>query len=100
MSPEDAEVVTLAQQLIRRPSRAGIDGYEPVLTVLENWLGARDLPFRRLHDEAGRPVALLVEVAGARPGPWWALDACVDTAPYGDERAWTFAPDCGDVVDG
>ncbi|MGY6022576.1 M20 family metallopeptidase [Streptomyces spinosirectus] len=100
MSPEDAEVVDLAQQLIRRPSRAGIDGYGPVLSVLENWLGARDLPFRRLHDGAGRPVALLVEVACARPGPWWALDACVDTAPYGDESAWTFAPDGGDVVDG
>ncbi|MGW6788717.1 M20 family metallopeptidase [Streptomyces chartreusis] len=28
------------------------------------------------------------------------MDACVDTAPYGDESAWTFPPDCGDVVDG
>ncbi|MFE7167800.1 M20 family metallopeptidase [Streptomyces sp. NPDC057616] len=100
MSPEDAEVVALAQRLIRRPSRAGVDDYEPVLDLLEDHLGTRDLPFRRLHDAAGRPVALLVEVAAARPGPWWALDACVDTAPYGDEDAWTFAPDCGDVVDG
>ncbi|MGW2565976.1 M20 family metallopeptidase [Streptomyces sp. NPDC001537] len=100
MSPEDSEVVELAQALIRRPSRAGIDDYGPVLAVLQDWLDARDLPYRRLHDDAGRPVALLVEVAGGRPGPWWALDACVDTAPYGDERAWSFPPDCGDVVDG
>ncbi|MCX5053091.1 MULTISPECIES: M20 family metallopeptidase [unclassified Streptomyces] len=100
MSPEDAEVVALAQELIRRPSRAGIDDYEPVLAALEDWLGARDLPCRRLHDGTGRPVALLVEVAGGRPGPWWALDACVDTAPYGDEGAWSFPPDRGDVVDG
>jgi len=100
MSPEDAEVIELAQELIRHPSRAGIDGYGPVLAVLERWLGARDLPRRRLYDDARRPVALLGEVAGGRPGPWWALDACVDTAPYGDEGAWSFPPDCGDVVDG
>ncbi|MFF4507404.1 M20 family metallopeptidase [Streptomyces sp. NPDC001401] len=100
MSPEDTEVIELAQALIRRPSRAGIDDYGPVLAVLEDWLDARDLPCRRLYDDAGRPVALLVEVAGGRPGPWWALDACVDTAPYGDEGAWSFPPDCGDVVDG
>ncbi|MEU6255880.1 M20/M25/M40 family metallo-hydrolase [Streptomyces sp. NPDC047043] len=94
------EIVDLAQELIRRPSRARIDDYGPVLATLEDWLGARDLPRRRLHDDGGRPVALLVEVACGRPGPWWALDACVDTAPYGDEGAWSFPPDCGDVVDG
>ncbi|MFF4255217.1 M20 family metallopeptidase [Streptomyces sp. NPDC001663] len=93
------EIVELAQELIRRPSRAGIDDYGPVLTALEDWLAARDLPYRRLYDDGGRPVALLVEVACGRPGPWWALDACVDTAPYGDEGAWSFPPDCGDVVD-
>lgn len=99
MSPY-AEVVALAQQLIRRPSRAGIDDYGPVLTVLEDWLAERELPHRRLYDERGGVVGLLVEVAGGRPGSWWALDACVDTAPYGDEGAWSFPPDCGEVVDG
>ncbi|MFJ6084655.1 M20 family metallopeptidase [Streptomyces sp. NPDC092369] len=99
MRTADAEVVDLAQELIRRPSRGGIDDYGPVLGVLEDWLRAHDLPFRRLHDD-GRPVAVLVEVAGGRPGPWWTLDACVDTAPYGDESAWSFPPDRGDVVDG
>ncbi|MGW3292119.1 M20 family metallopeptidase [Streptomyces sp. NPDC001002] len=99
MRTADAEVVDLAQELIRRPSRGGIDDYGPVLDVLEVWLSAHDLPFRRLHDD-GRPVALLVEVAGGRPGPWWTLDACIDTAPYGDESAWSFPPDRGDVVDG
>ncbi|KAB7833685.1 M20 family metallopeptidase [Streptomyces mobaraensis] len=95
-----ASVVELASELIRRPSRAGIDGYGPVLTVLEEWLAARGLPHRRLHDAAGAVVGLLVEISGGRPGPWWTLDACVDTAPYGDETAWSFPPACGDVVDG
>ncbi|QOV33759.1 M20/M25/M40 family metallo-hydrolase [Streptomyces ferrugineus] len=99
MSPY-ADVVALAQQLIRRPSRAGIDEYGPVLAALEDWLAGRDLPPRRLYDERGGVVGLLVEIAGGRPGPWWALDACVDTAPYGDQGAWSFPPDCGEVVDG
>lgn len=96
---EHADVIDLAQQLIRRPSRAGIDDYGPVLGALEDWLTGRGLPYRRLHGDSGT-VGLLIEVAGGRPGPWWALDACVDTAPYGDEAAWSFAPDSGDVVDG
>ncbi|MFI9081926.1 M20 family metallopeptidase [Streptomyces sioyaensis] len=95
-----ASVVELAQELIRRPSRGGIDDYGPVLAVLEDWLAARDLPHRRLHDDAGELVGLLVEIPGGRPGKWWTLDACVDTAPYGDETAWSFPPASGDVADG
>ncbi|WP_030955604.1 M20 family metallopeptidase [Streptomyces sp. NRRL S-481] len=99
-NPGLASVVELAGELIRRPSRAGVDDHEPVLAALEHWLTSRGLPCRRLRDDTGRPVALLVEIRGGRPGPWWALDACVDTAPYGDETAWSFPPDAGDVVDG
>ncbi len=95
-----ASVVELASELIRRPSRAGIDDYGPVLGVLEDWLTARELPHRRLQDAAGALVGLLVEIPGGRPGAWWTLDACVDTAPYGDEAAWSFPPACGDIVDG
>ncbi|MFI6010030.1 M20 family metallopeptidase [Streptomyces sp. NPDC051243] len=95
-----ADVIDLAQRLIRCPSRAGIDDYGPVLGVLEDWLSGRGLPYRRLHGGKNAAVGLLIEVAGGRPGSWWALDACVDTAPYGEEAAWSFAPDCGEVVDG
>ncbi|WP_338932450.1 M20/M25/M40 family metallo-hydrolase [Streptomyces netropsis] len=95
-----ASVVGLAQELIRLPSRGGIDDYGPVLGVLEGWLTDRALPHRRLHDDKGGLVGLVVEIAGGRPGPWWALDACVDTAPFGDEAAWSFPPTAGDVVEG
>ncbi|RLU83029.1 peptidase dimerization protein [Streptomyces griseocarneus] len=95
-----ASVIQLAQELVRRPSRGGIDDYGPVLDVLEDWLAACGLPYRRLHDDTGELVGLLVEIPGGRPGPWWALDACVDTAPYGDESAWSFPPDSAEVVDG
>ncbi|MGA5637743.1 M20 family metallopeptidase [Streptomyces cinereoruber] len=93
-------VVQLAQELVRRPSRGGIDDYGPVLSVLEEWLTARAVPHRRLHDEAGVLVGLLAEVAGDRPGPWWTLDACADTAPYGDTTRWSFPPTSGQVQDG
>ncbi|MFE6814759.1 M20 family metallopeptidase [Streptomyces sp. NPDC057675] len=93
-------VVRLAHDLIRRPSRGGIDDYGPVLGVLEEWLTVRAVPHRRLRDSAGALVGLLVEVAGDRPGPWWTLDACVDTAPYGDSTRWSFHPTCGQVRDG
>lgn len=85
-----ASVVEPAQELIRHPSRARIDDYGPVLGVLEDWLAARALPHRRQYDDAGHLVGLLVEIPGGRPGKWWTLDACVDTAPYGDETAWSF----------
>ncbi|MFD4479870.1 M20 family metallopeptidase [Streptomyces sp. NPDC058471] len=93
-------VIELAQKLIQQPSRGGIDDYGPVLSVLETWLTERSLPNRRLHDPAGQLVGLLVEIVGQHPGPWWTLDACVDTAPFGDESAWNFSPTCGDVADG
>ncbi|MEU3692846.1 M20 family metallopeptidase [Streptomyces narbonensis] len=106
-SPQEAgqdetmrSVVTLAQELIRQPSRGGADDYSGVLGVLEEWLTVRAVPHRRLSDTVGAPVGLLVEVAGDRPGPWWTLDACVDTAPYGDLSRWTFAPTSGQVTDG
>ncbi|MFJ8794292.1 hypothetical protein [Streptomyces sp. NPDC102462] len=57
-------VIEPAQELVRRPSRAGIDDYGPVLGVLEDWLTARTLPHRRQHDAAGEPVGLLVARRG------------------------------------
>ncbi|MFI2258944.1 M20 family metallopeptidase [Streptomyces tubercidicus] len=93
-------VVELAQDLVRLPSRGGIDGYEPVLAHVESWLRERALPCRRLYNSQAGAVGLLVEITGGRPGPWWTLDACLDTAPYGDEDAWSFSPTAGDVVDG
>ncbi|MEU7017237.1 M20/M25/M40 family metallo-hydrolase [Streptomyces sp. NPDC046385] len=93
-------VVSLAQELIRQPSRGGVDDYGPVLGVLEKWLAGHAVPHRRLHDEAGALVGLLVEVAGEHPGPWWTLDACVDTAPYGDTDRWSFPPASGEIRDG
>ncbi|WP_369228960.1 M20 family metallopeptidase [Streptomyces sp. R21] len=95
-----ASVIDLAQRLVRVPSRGGLDPYGPVLNVLEEWLFGHGLPHKRLMSPEGNLVGLVVEIAGGAPGAWWALDACVDTAPFGDESAWTFSPTSGEVRDG
>jgi len=95
-----ASVTELACSLVRQPSRGGIDPYTPVFALLEDFLAARGLPHRRLHDDTGALVGLVCEITGGRPGPVWVLDACIDTAPFGDEHAWSFPPTAGDVVDG
>ncbi|WP_083887922.1 M20 family metallopeptidase [Nocardia asiatica] len=97
----DAESVTeLASALIRQPSRGGIDEYGPVLAVAETWLKDHDLPCRRLYGPDQDVVGLACEVVGGISGSTWVLDACLDTAPFGDESAWSFPPTAGDVADG
>jgi succinyl-diaminopimelate desuccinylase len=92
-----ASVAALASELIRSPSRGGIDDYEPVLATAEDWLNAREVPARRLVSADGESVAVVAEIEGGRPGPTWVLDACLDTAPFGDESAWSFSPTAGDI---
>ncbi|MEC3979026.1 M20 family metallopeptidase [Amycolatopsis sp. H20-H5] len=97
----DAESVTeLACALIREPSRGGVDDHEPIVAVAEKWLVGQGLPCRRLAGPGGIPVGLACEIVGGNEGPAWVLDACLDTAPFGDLNAWSFPPTAGDVVDG
>jgi succinyl-diaminopimelate desuccinylase len=92
-------VVALAQHLVRIPSRGGLDPYEPVVDLLASWLGEHGLAVRRLQD-GGVTVGLACEVAGARPGPRYVLDACLDTAPFGDPALWRHPPVSGVIEDG
>ena len=95
-----ADVVELTRELIRVPSRGGIDPYDPVLSVMAAWLGRHGLACRRLAGAGGSVVALTCEISGERPGPRYVLDACLDTAPFGDEAAWTYPPLSGKITDG
>ncbi|MDG4795143.1 M20/M25/M40 family metallo-hydrolase [Micromonospora sp. WMMD1082] len=97
---DHASVMDLAGELVRIPSRGGLDSYEPVVNHLADWLGAHGLAARRLRGPSGEVVAVACEVHGARPGPRYVLDACLDTAPFGAETAWTRSPVSGAVVDG
>ena len=93
-------VVTLTRELVRIPSRGGVDSYDRVLDVMAAWLGDRGLACRRVAGPGGTAVALTCEVAGAGPGPRYVLDACLDTAPFGDENTWTYPPLSGQISDG
>jgi len=92
-------IVRLASQLVAIPSRAGIDPTEPILNAAAAWLTQHALPPTWLHNVQGRPVALLVRIDAPEPGPAICLNACIDTAPFGDESRWRLSPSAG-LVDG
>jgi acetylornithine deacetylase/succinyl-diaminopimelate desuccinylase-like protein len=97
---DQASVLELARALVRTPSRGGIDPYDPVLECMASWLNAHGLGCRRLADPGGATVALACEVTGAAAGPRYVLDACLDTAPFGDESAWRQPPTSAAIADG
>lgn len=94
-----ASVLDLTRALVRIPTRGGIDPYQPAIGLLTDWFTARGLDVELLSDEKGEPVGMVTTVRGARPGPTWVMDACLDTAGFGDERAWTHPPTAA-VLDG
>lgn len=97
---DSADVLKLTRELVKVPSRGGIDSYDPVLETMAAWLADHGLACRRLAGPDGAVVALTSEVSGGRPGPRYVLDACLDTAPFGDEAAWTYPPLSGEITGG
>jgi succinyl-diaminopimelate desuccinylase len=93
-------VVKLTRELVRIPSRGGIDPYDPVLDYMASWLTEHDLSCQRLTGPGGTTVALTCQITGTGPGPRYVLDACLDTAPFGDENAWTYPPTSGEITGG
>src|SRR5262249_11419552 len=101
MAREDHDsVLELTRQLVRIPSRAGADPYGPVLGCLSAWRAGQGMLPGRLPGPGGQTVGLVHEVTGGRPGPRYVLDACLDTAPFGDEAAWTHPPASGKITGG
>jgi succinyl-diaminopimelate desuccinylase len=98
---EDQEsAVALAQRLVRIPSRGGIDPYDPVIDLVVSWLAEHGLTPRRLRGTGDTAVGLACDVPGAHPGPRYVLDACLDTAPFGDPSRWRHPPTSGAIEDG
>jgi succinyl-diaminopimelate desuccinylase len=97
-APADS-ILDLAGTLVQIPSRAGEDPPEPIIAAVGGWLEGHDVPTSVLHSD-GAPVAVLGTIEGGASGPTYCLDACLDTAPFGDERAWQHPPTSGRVEDG
>jgi succinyl-diaminopimelate desuccinylase len=93
-------VVKLVCDLVAIPSRGGIDSYGPSLEHVEAWLAAHGLAATTVRDSTGAAVAPTCEVVGTQPGPRWVLDACLDTAPFGDLDAWSHPPTSAHIADG
>lgn len=93
-----ASIETLAGELVSIPSQAGIDSTEPILRHMAAWLEAHDLPPLLLADQEGTKVALAAKYVADANGPSICFNACLDTAPFGDENSWSFSPIDGSVV--
>ena len=96
-------IIDLVAQLVRMPTRTGVDDCAPVIGVTERWLRERRVTSRVLR--VGRqPVALVVVVAGradaAAQAPVYMLNATLDTAGFGDESRWRDLPTSACVRDG
>lgn len=92
-------ILRLTQDLVRTPSRGGIDSYGPVCSTVLRWLEKQGVAYRELKDEHGALVGVHARV-GPGGGPCYVLNATLDTASYGDESLWTDAPTSGELRDG
>lgn len=93
-------VVALTRALVGIPSRGGLDPYAEIVLLLREWLAGNGLPSTVLVDGGGNAVAVVCEVNGEHSGPRYVLDACLDTAPFGDESQWRHPPTSAVVENG
>ncbi len=102
LAKADHESVTsLIQELVRIPTRGGLDPCDGIIDHISRWLGGRGLSSHPLADKnAERTVALVCDITGEHPGPRYVLDACLDTAPFGDPAAWQHSPTSGTIESG
>ncbi len=100
ITPSVESIVSLTRELVAIPSRGGEDSCEPMIEHVATWLRDHDVAVSVLTADTGRPVAVVGEVIGAESGPTYCLDACLDTAPFGDLSAWRHPPTEPRIVDG
>lgn len=91
------QIIELAAELIKIPSRAGIDSTAPILDHIKTWLTERKLPVTSLKNGKSDEVGVYVHLGSGRQGPAICLNACIDTAPFGDESAWSASPTSGQI---
>jgi succinyl-diaminopimelate desuccinylase len=92
LAPSVESIVALTRELVATPSRGGADSCKPMIEHVATWLRNHDVAVSVLTAETGHPVAVVGEVVGPAPGPTYCLDACLDTAPFGDLAAWDHPP--------
>ncbi len=94
-------VISMIQELVQIPSRGGLDPYDAIIDHLVQGFANIGLSTRQLKDkQSGRTVGLVCDIPGGHAGPRYVLDACLDTAPFGNPHAWRYPPTSATVVDG
>ena len=93
-------IIELASELIKIPSRAGVDPSENIISYLCGWMADKNLDCQIIRTQDERKVGLFIHLKSGVKGPAICLNACVDTAPFGDERAWQHSPTSGVLQDG
>jgi succinyl-diaminopimelate desuccinylase len=82
-------ITALLAQLVRIPSRAGIDSYDRIFGFLLDWLRRHDVPCDPITARDGRMAAIAGQIGGVAGAAAYVLNATVDTAGFGDLAAWT-----------
>ena len=90
----DTQLITLCQELIRRPSLSGQE--EAVAQFLRRTM--EELGFDRVEVDAYGSV--MGAFRGSRPGPTVLMDGHIDTVDLSDPDAWTHDPFGGELQDG
>lgn len=93
-------ITKLTTDLVSIPSRAGIDPMNIVQDFLKSWLLEQGMPVHSLFDKEGKQIGLYLHISSNKPGPAICLNACLDTAPFGDEGQWKYSPTSAKVDDG
>jgi succinyl-diaminopimelate desuccinylase len=94
-------VISLLQELVRIPTRGGVDPYDTIIDFIWNWFKSHGIDSYQLRDTTtNRTVALICDIQGAHAGQHYVLDACLDTAPFGDPTAWRHPPTSGIIDNG
>lgn len=93
-------MIGLLSELVSHPSQGGVDSPLPVLNVISAWLDAHGVDHQWLRGDDGSPLGIHGEIAGRDSGPTYVLNACADTAPFGELAAWRHPPDRPSIEDG
>lgn len=92
-------IIELAQDLIRIPTQADIDSLDPIFDYTSNWLKSKNITTEKIVNSENKNIAILTSL-GKGKNYRYCLNACADTAPFGDLEAWTSPPTAGEIVDG
>lgn len=93
-------LTALTRDLVRIPSRAGIDPPDSILRAIESWLRDSGVSSEILRDGTGTPVAVYGEIEGRSSRPAYLINATADTAAVGNRDDWHHDPFLAEVEDG